>query len=1105
MSLLSKNIALDPQLSFTCGYSQIEYNRAGIILLRGFMFRKYAQKNDIINVIFLLCLLPFVFVGLGFFYIVQLEISLRESLEETMLDNGLDAAHTASLRMENSFRRLEGIADSPILSDEHVSLNIKMDLLRKEAQKYGWDDILIALGDGRTQSSSGRTMNVSRRNYFAKALQGNSAYSSILNSPLYDHPIVAHAVPLMNDYMIVGALIAIEKASDLHFTVDSRISRHDNIKTQFMDDNGVLITGKRILNERFYSKLAQENNLNKNEILNLMAEHENFDHPLIYNGQESYIVTNFIGRSGWSVITVITTEEALGKLNEIIYLSAGIMIAMTVLLAGYIIYLLRIRKTYQHQSHIAQTALHVEGIFYVSIDNNSKILYSNEILNNHLGLEPNSNTRLTDFFDGVQIDALFILLNSKAPFVLPLIAPSGNKIYIQWNILPSNEKDSWRMLGIDVSAHHHKVEVELAQSHNNELQQIIDTLHSPVMMHAIGGGILMANTSAKELLGAEDLNELYASYKKGVGESVARNILITLNNVVETGKNLMHTITFTKPSGEKRTFQTILSPLFDEQGKAHAAVSLSTDITDSVDLQKKLEDEISRLQAILESCPAGVFFSKNSIVQYCNPAAQEMSGVYNGGPTPLGKDMVEGDTQTLIKNFTSGIDTYNAPFTIRDQQDNLRNLLITAIGVTWQDERMNVMWALDVTKMHKIQEELMLARDVAESATQAKSDFLATMSHEIRTPMNAILGFLHLFDRNNLSQKQNSYIEKITISATGLLRIINDILDFSKIEANKMNLEYAPFSLETSINAIHSIMSFTANEKGLSLTNHIDEDVPTVIIGDRERLNQILLNLLGNAIKFTHSGSISIDVKVQKIVDDAHMILDFIVTDTGIGLSEEQAAKLFQPFTQADTSTSRRFGGTGLGLVISTRLAELMGGNISLESKLGEGSKFTCSILAKVDKTIDAENLANVNANNFFNGKEYTQIDLGVIKGKRVLLVEDNMINQEIAAALLEDYELALDFADNGQEAIEKVKDKEYDLILMDIQMPVMDGLQATRHIRSMVNERPYVQTLPIIAMTANVMAEDKQRCSEAGMDAHIAKPISPPELRNTLIRWLHK
>ncbi len=1059
-------------------------------------------QTDTINIVFFLCLLPVLFVCIGSFYLMKLESILQQDLAVSIQDVGKNAAKTAFIRMNNGIIRLEGIAANPLLTDKSISLFIKMDILREKAKKHQWVDLLIADKDGITKSIYGKDLNVSRRKYFAKAMQGIPYYSSILNSPLYTRAVVALAVPLKRDGVIVGALVGLSFVDSLKFTVDATLNPELNTTLQFMDDANILLSDKKILDEDFYAKVIAENNLAGEAAASFVANKGNFDKPLLYNGEKSYISINPIGNSGWNAITIMEESTAIGEVNQVLHFSIGIVLIMVLLLVSYIFYLFKIRKTYKHHSTIAETALHIDSVFYVSIDSAGKILYYNESLSKALPLQENTSNYFTNFCENINFETFRLLLENKEPFVLPLINRNKNKVFIQWNILPNAEKNTWLLFGIDVSAHHHKVQMKLAKSHNDDLQQILDNLPSPIMMHGLDGEILMANSITKELLGVEDLDSIYKALQLGAGEEVFDRQLRLIKEVENSGKSLSATRNFTIANGSTIVFEIVQNPLFDEDGNVKATVSLSQDITASVDMKMKLEEEISRLQAILDNCPAGVFFSKDHIIQYCNPAAQEIAGVYTGGPSPSGDTMVEGDVAKLLYNTTHGLDTYSEPFTIRDPKGNLRNLLITAISVIWRDERVSVLWALDVTQMRSIQQELTIARDEAQLATRAKGDFLATMSHEIRTPMNAILGFLHLFERKNLSEKQNSYLEKLTMSATGLLRIINDILDFSKIEANKMDLEIAPFDLENCMDAIYSVMFFTANAKGIDFNKNIDVRVPQIIIGDRERLNQILLNLLGNAIKFTDQGSVSLEVKLRETIDDSHICIDFIVSDTGIGLSEEQAEKLFQPFTQADTSTSRRFGGTGLGLVISMRLAELMGGKISLKSKLGEGSTFTCSIIAEIDKNLSLDDLQN-NSSQVYGGAGSEDVDISCLVGAKVLLVEDNMINQEIAAALLEHYQLQLDFANNGEEAIEKVSLNIYDLVLMDVQMPVIDGLEATRRIRILAEDIPYLEKLPIIAMTANVLLEDKQRCADAGMDGHVAKPISPHELQKTLLYWI--
>ena len=407
---------------------------------------------------------------------------------------------------------------------------------------------------------------------------------------------------------------------------------------------------------------------------------------------------------------------------------------------------------------------------------------------------------------------------------------------------------------------------------------------------------------------------------------------------------------------------------------------------------------------------------------------------------------------------------------------------ITLVRTVWRNKDMVAGYTRDLRASKASEQALRLSRDLAEASARVKSRFLANVSHEIRTPMNAVLGMLRILSNSELAEQDQYYLERARHAADVLMRIINDMLDFSGLESGQLHIESEAFTLHKLLYWVQEAHREEYEAKGLEFLVDVDENIPETIVGDPVRLEQVLTALISNALKFTPSGTVRLEARL-KACDDTSMQVQFYVRDTGIGITQEAAAHLFSPFTQADDSHTRRYGGTGLGLAICRHLVRLMGGIIWCEGETGQGSTFFFTArfgLPEPEATPPVDE-------NF--------VDL---KGMRVLLAEDNEINQLIAEELLLAKNVQVDIVDNGLRALHALSRRDYDLVLMDIQMPEMDGLTATEKIR----DNPKFDNLPVIALTAHAQESDREESLRRGMTEHLTKPINPGELYETLKRW---
>jgi PAS domain S-box-containing protein len=538
-------------------------------------------------------------------------------------------------------------------------------------------------------------------------------------------------------------------------------------------------------------------------------------------------------------------------------------------------------------------------------------------------------------------------------------------------------------------------------------------------------------------------------------------------------------------------------PLYGSAGNLIGVIESIRDITERKLAEKELRRSRRRYREIFENSILGLYQSvPEGKYLSVNPAFARLFGYRSpeemlASVTDIGSQLYlhPEDRVRAIKQITE--EGYLEGFELEVQRrDGTKFWVSMNTRIVQDEDGMHFDGTVeDITKRKRAEDLLRAAKEVAEAATKSKSDFLANMSHEIRTPMNAVIGMTCLLLDEDLTEKQKEYLKIIRSSGEALLDIINDILDISKIEGGMMEIEQQPFSLHRCIEESISLGAENAAKKGLEMKYQIDQNIPEAFLGDHARLRQVLVNLIGNAVKFTERGSISISVSGRK-TDYGYHEIHFAVKDTGVGIADDKLDRLFQLFSQVDASTARRYGGTGLGLAISKKLVEMMNGRIWVESRPEIGSTFHFTIKAHEAQpkaiSLDLEDRNASSTKALCNEDPDSSLS--------ILLAEDNPINRKVALLMLAKLGLKADVASNGHEVLQALESHNYDVILMDLQMPEMDGLETTKEIRKRMPDGPR-----IIAMTAAAFKSDREMCIEAGMDDYIRKPVRIDELAEAL------
>ena len=630
---------------------------------------------------------------------------------------------------------------------------------------------------------------------------------------------------------------------------------------------------------------------------------------------------------------------------------------------------------------------------------------------------------------------------------------------------------------------------EMLLESENRYQIIIDNLNEGILITDKNDILLFCNKACENIFGIKK-DEMIGLDLKNFHDDKNKLIIKKQNNLRAQGISTSYEMDIIRNDNTKKTIFVSASPRYDKSGAFNGSYVVALDIDDKKRSELQLLENEQKLRAITENinCLLWIYDEDLNKVIYANNYYNSLFGsdveeLYNDPESWL-KYLYPGDKEYYHINKNSR-PAEGLTYRIIKNENEVRWLNSKVFPLNSGNGKRIVGIAEDITPIKEKEKQLENAKLNAELANRAKSDFLAIMSHEIRTPLNGISGFTQLMQDTPLSETQKEYIDLIRSSSSKLLRVINDILDFSKLAAGKLTFECNNFNLKEAITKSIQIIEPSAKDRGLKIISDIPDELPEIISGDAERLQQVFLNLLSNSVKFSENSDIIFSVKIRS-VDSEKIKLKFSIKDSGIGISTDAQKLLFKPFVQGDTTSVRKYGGTGLGLAICKDLVEMMNGEIGVESEPDKGSvfSFTAEFLLNKPQINSNKDITMIKNN---SGDEKTG------ESYNILVVEDEVINQKLVKKILEKYGHTVLVCSNGAEAIENLDTLKFDIILMDIQMPVMNGIEATIRIRKA--EKKTKKRIPIIAMTANAFLSDKEKCFSVGMDEFISKPININEM----------